>query len=321
MYTSPHEEAALLLVEKFGIGLDRRGMYTWMNGAAANVTIPSLFPLSVSRPIARAVQAALGLRQLGLIYEELRQVCTDRSIVSRLLQNLNIEMRVSHLELDRIPRTGAVLLVVNHPSGLLDGAVLIALLSALRSDLRILANQLLTAIPELRDVLIPVAVLSKRSAALSNSSSLRKSVRVLGDGGLLVAFPAGEVSRFCWRKWSVTDSAWNPATSAILRLAQQGGVEVSVVPVYLDVSNSLFFHAASLLHPRLPTLLLGRELLNKRGHTVEVRIGNAISGEKILSLATDNERVDYLRWRAYLLASRHAYKPRTALPMGEPRDG
>ena len=89
-----------------------------------------------------------------------------------------------------------VLVVVNHPSGILAGAVLAKLLFSLRSDVKILANQLLTAIPEIRDVLIPADVLSGKPAVRANLSSIRKSVRVLVDGGLLAAFPAGEVSRF-----------------------------------------------------------------------------------------------------------------------------
>jgi putative hemolysin len=241
-------------------------------------------------------------------------------LVERLLQNLEIQIQVSQKDLDHIPRAGPVLVVVNHPSGILDGAVLAKLLFSLRSDVKILANRLLTAIPEIRDVLIPADVLSGKPGVRANLSSIRKSVRVLVDGGLLAAFPAGEVSRFCWRQQSVTDSAWNPATAAILRMARHSGASVSVVPIHLKVTNSLLFHAAGLLSSRLPTLLLGRELLNKRGSTVEVRIGNAISAEKILTLGTDQERIDYLRWRTYLLASRNPYKPITTLPVRRPRD-
>src|SRR5262249_48000110 len=122
-------------------------------------------------------------------------------------------------------------------------------------------------------------------------------------------------SRFCLRRRSVTDSPWNPGTAAILRLVQQRGVDVSVVPIYLDVSNSFLFHAAGVLHRRLSTLQLGRGLLNKRGRTGEEGSGNAIPAEKILSLPTEKERVEYLRWRTHLLASRPTYKPRTSLPM------
>ena len=291
-----------------------------MDCALLDPYVSRLIPPSVPRRVARISERVLGLRQIASIYEELRQAHTDRALIGRLLQTLAIEIRISQKDLDHVPRKGAVLVVVNHPSGLLDGAVLATLLPSLRDDLRILANHLLATIPEIRDLLIPANVLDGKSAAPANASSIRKAIKVLVDGGLLVVFPAGEVSRLCWRKWSVSDSTWNPATGAILRRAKQRGVEVSVVPIYLGVSNSLVFQAASLLHPRLATLLLGRELLNKRGRSVEVRIGNAISAEKVLSLPTEKERIEYLRWRTYLLASRNTYKPRTALPMREHRD-
>lgn len=291
-----------------------------MDRALLNPYVSGLIPPSVPRPITGIVEQALGLRQIATIYDELKQTRTDRPLAGRLLQTLAIETRVSQKDLDHIPQKGAALVVVNHPSGLLDGAVVATLLSSLRDDVRILANHLLATIVEIRDLLIPVNVLDGKSAAPANASSIRKSIKVLVDGGLLVVFPAGAVSRLCWRKWSVSDSTWNPATVAILRRAQQRGVEVSVVPIYLDVSNSLVFHTASLLHRRLPTLLLGRELLNKRGRSVEVRIGNAISAEKVLSLPTEKERIEYLRWRTYLLASRNTYKPRTTMPTHEHRD-
>jgi putative hemolysin len=286
-----------------------------MNHTAFSPMIPRLLPLPLPGPIARAVETALGFRQIGSVYEELRLTNPDSPIPERLLRKFEIATRVSQQDLQRIPRTGPVLVVVNHPSGILDGAVLGALLSSLRSDLKILANGLLAEIPEIRDLLIPVDVMGGRSAARANASSIQRSVRFLADGGLLVAFPAGEVSHFEWRKRSVTDAFWNPTIAAILRMAQRHGADVSVVPIYLDASNSLLFHAAGLLNARLRTLLLGRELLNKRGQTVEVRIGSAISVEKLLSLPADKERIEYLRWRTYLLRSRNAYKPRTALPI------
>ncbi len=291
-----------------------------MDCALRNPCMPGLVPESVPRPIARIIEEVLGFRQIASTYDELRRTHTDRTLVEGLLRALAIETRISQKDLDHVPRKGAVLVVVNHPTGLLDGAVLATLLSSLRDDVRILANRLLAAIPGIRDLLIPADVFGGKSASQVNAAGIRKCVRVLTEGGLLVAFPAGEVSRFCWRTRSVTDSPWNPGAAAILRLARQRGLDVSVVPIYLGVSNSFLFHAAGLLHPRLSTLLLGRELLNKRGRAVDVRIGNAIPAEKILSLPTEQERTEYLRWRTYLLASRNSYKPRTALPMPGRRD-
>jgi putative hemolysin len=75
------------------------------------------------------------------------------------------------------------------------------------------------------------------------------------------------------------------------------------------------FQTAGLIHPRVRTALLARELLNKKGTRVDLRIGTPIAGEKLLAIATDEERIQYLRWRTYLLATRNQFKPKTSLPL------
>src|SRR5215467_8364502 len=136
-----------------------------MDCALRNPYLSGLIPESVPRPIARIVEGVLGLRRIASIYEDLRQAHSDRALIGRLLETLAIETRISQKDMDHVPRKGAVLVVVNHPSGLLDGAVLATLLSSLRDDLRILANHLLATIPEIRDLLIPANVLDGKSAA------------------------------------------------------------------------------------------------------------------------------------------------------------
>jgi putative hemolysin len=131
---------------------------------------------------------------------------------------------------------------------------------------------------------------------------------------LLAIFPAGEVSHFQWKERSITDPKWNPAIARMLAIASRRAQGISVIPVYVEGSNSLLFQAAGLVHPRLRTIRLGRELLNKRRANVEIRIGSPIDAEKLLAIPSDEDRTEYLRWRTYLLASRHEYKPMTALP-------
>src|SRR5215472_8627681 len=127
---------------------------------------------SLPGPIARLAGAALGLPRITALYEELRRTAPERPLVERLLQSLEIQVQVSQKDLDHIPRAGPVLVVVNHPSGILDGAVLAKLLFSLRSDVKILANHLLTAIPEIKDVLIAADVLSGKLAMRANLSSI-----------------------------------------------------------------------------------------------------------------------------------------------------
>ena len=90
-----------------------------MDCALPNSDLFGLIPASVPRPIARIVEGILGLRQIASIYADLRQTRTDRALIGGLLQTLAIETRVSQKDLDHVPRKGPVLVVVNHPTGLL----------------------------------------------------------------------------------------------------------------------------------------------------------------------------------------------------------
>jgi len=260
------------------------------------------------------MERALGIDQLSHVYSSLQTKDEHHQIPEALLRHLEINVSVSNKDLDHIPRSGPVLLVLNHPFGILDGAILWTLVSRIRTDAKILANGILTAIPEMRNLFIPVDPFEGQGAVWTNQKGMRQSIELLTAGGLLIVFPAGEVSHFQWTERVVADSRWNPAIVRMLTIASRRTKDISVVPAYVKGSNSLLFQAAGLVHPRLRTILLGRELLNKRGARVDVRIGSAIAAEKLLTIRTDEARSDYLRWRTYLLASRKSYKPRTALP-------
>jgi putative hemolysin len=207
-----------------------------------------------------------------------------------------------------------VVIVANHPFGILEGAVLATVLGRVRPDVRILANGILSAVPEVRDLLIPVDAITK-GAAQRNLQPVRESIRFLRSGGCLVVFPAGEVSHLQWRKRAVTDSAWHSTVVRIIETLSRAGVSVSTVPIHISGSNSLLFQTLGLLHAKFRTILLARELVNKRNRLVELRIGGTIPSKKLLEISTPEERTEYLRWRTYLLANRPGYKANTSTPL------
>jgi putative hemolysin len=245
----------------------------------------------------------------------------ERPVTERLLQHLEVTHRVAEKDLDHIPRSGAAVLVVNHPFGILEGAVLTTMLAGIRRDVKFLANGVLSAIPEIRDLIIPVDPTAGACAVRRNGGGLRQSLDFLAAGGLLVVFPAGEVSHFQWNQLSIVDPPWNSAVARVLQLASRRAPSLTVVPVHVQGANSRLFQLAGLLHPRLRTAMLARELLNKRKAHVSVRIGSAIAVDKLLEIPTDSERIDYLRWRTYLLAARAEYKANLSLPLMSRRGG
>ena len=145
----------------------------------------------------------------------------------------------------------------------------------LRPDVKILANSFLWGIEELRNRCLPVDVFGSPDSASTNLRSARQAFELLAKGHGIAMFPAGEVAHWRSEQRAVTDPPWNDAAA---RFALRGGARV--VPIYFAGANSLAFQIAGLLHPRLRTVRLAGELLNKRGSQVEVRIGAAIRCER-----------------------------------------
>jgi putative hemolysin len=182
---------------------------------------------------------------------------------------------------------------------LLDGLVLIQLVSSIRKDVKVLTNAFLAGISELRANIIPVQVFSAEKACTANLRAVRTAMNALQSGEAIAIFPSGEVSH--WRKEArrVTDPPWNPLA---VRCAKTTGAQI--VPVYFAGENSLTFQVAGLVHPWLRTMRLPAELLNKRNWTVDVRVGNSINPEELAKFDSDERATQYVRARTYVLAHR-----------------
>ena len=235
------------------------------------------------------------------IYSKLLR--SSRSFFDAMLDSLNIRYQCAADEIQHIPVTGPVIIVANHPFGLLDGMVLGAILSGRRQDFRILTNALIASIPQLREFTIPVDPFGGHDAVRTNRKPLRESVQFLRAGGLLAVFPAGEVASLRRGRFGITDPDW---TENVVRLAERTGAPV--VPVFFHGTNSPAFHLAGLVHESLRTLLLPHELLNKASSTVKVSIGKPISPERLASKDGVQNATAYLRARTYMLGGKTSAK-------------
>jgi putative hemolysin len=260
--------------------------------------LANLPPGSLLRPLAGPLERLLAIDRLGQLYRNVAGSDGPDAFFERLLRLLGVEVYCDDPGLLRVPGTGPTLVVANHPFGALEGVVLPALLRRRRQDVRVLGNYLLERIPEMRELLILVDPFGGASAARHNQAPMRQALRWLRSGGLLLAFPAGEVSHLCLRQRAVLDPAWN---DGIGRLAQLSGARV--VPVFVEGRNSLLFHLAGLLHPRLRTALLPREFLAQAGKRVRLRIGEAIEPGEFATVGEPAAVTRYLRMRSAVLAA------------------
>jgi putative hemolysin len=251
--------------------------------------------IRVPRP---ALEWLLATGQIARVAEAASR-SPDAGFFAAALRELDIHYTCSDADLCRIPATGPALIVANHPFGMLEGLILGAMLDQIRPDYRFVANSLLQAIPNVANRIIPVDPFG--GAVRGNAQALRQAQRWLSDGGLLLTFPAGEVSNLHGMPPVVADGEWN---TRLIRLARQASAPI--VPVFFFGHNGMTFQLSGLVHPSLRTALLCRELLNKRGGRFRVAVGNPFRPDPAAP-QTDRDLTEYVREKTYALGYRERH--------------
>ena len=239
-------------------------------------------PFQIERPV---LSWLLRLGTCRAVYRAAQQVSAE-AFETRILQVLGIQTECDSSDLGLIPKAGPLVIAANHPHGAVDGLVLLATLRRIRPDVRVLANHLLSRIPELADLCFFVDPFDGPSAAARSRAGLRAAHLWLKRGGSLAVFPAGEVAHTLRPDGAYGDSPWR---STVGRLAISTGA--AVVPVFIEGRNSRWFYAAGRVHPKLRTALLARELLNTRGSRVRVRFGRALSSMELAARGSTAEDI------------------------------
>ncbi len=214
---------------------------------------------------------------------------TENAFFTEILENLQTKYECASGDISRVPRSGPVIVVANHPFGMIEGIILADVLSSVRPDIRLLANSLLAGLPQLKDHIIPVNPFGGPEAVRQNQKAVRRSIEWLRGGGLLVVFPAGEVASLNLRKLGVSDSPW---TENVVRFARK--THATLLPVFFHGVNGPGFHLAGMLHPGLRTALLPWEFLNKTGMTIRFSIGRPIPSSRIEN-ESPSSATDYVR--------------------------
>lgn len=231
--------------------------------------------------------------------------------VEQVLDYFNFSYAARDNELERIPATGRVVIIANHPIGSLDGLALLKLVSEIRPDVKVLANQLLMALPPLHPLLLPV----NNMTGGTERRRLDAIAAHLAAEGALILFPAGEVSRL--KPNGIRDGKWH---SGFLRFASQS--KAPILPIYIGGRNSALFYSASMLYKPLATLLLVKEMFKQQRKSITLRIGESIPFDSFNNLQLElADKVKLFKKHLYRLAKDKAplFKTQSAIAHPEER--
>ena len=263
----------------------------------------------LKRFIIRMIERMTGQPYLKSLYDDrFARRKPDESFWDLAIRLLELNVVTNEDALGRMPRIGPLVVVANHPFGVLDGVIICHLVNRVRGDFRILTNAVLNRADEVKEFLLPVDFTETPQALETNLKSRAAAKHHLLGGGCLIVFPAGGVATTpkLWDRTAV-DAEWKNLTA---RLISQG--KAPVVPVFFAGQNSLLFQFASHVSMTLRLSLLFREVRDSVGGDVVVRIGEVIPFETLAGIEDRQQLMNLLREATYALGKDLPRKRRRA---------
>jgi len=191
--------------------------------------------------------------------------------VESVLDYFKFDFSYSSNDIENIPATGRVVIVANHPLGALDGLCLLKLISKVRKDVKIVANDFLSDLEMMNSLFINVDSFNTSQS----KSAIKKVYDSLENEEAIVVFPAGEVSRMSTT--GIKDGEWK---KGFLKFAKK--TNSPILPILLNAKNSKLFYTLSLLNKTFSTVLLSDEMFKQKEKNINIKIGKIISNENII---------------------------------------
>lgn len=249
----------------------------------------------------RLIERMSGQPHLKRLYEDhLANPKPGESFWDAAVRRLELRVVVNEDALARWPAQGPLIVVCNHPFGVLDGVVICHLVARVRKDFRVLTNAVLTRAEEIRKFLLPIDFAESDEAVKTNLQSRAAAKAHLLEGGCLIVFPAGGVSTTPtpWHRRAV-DAEWKTFTGRLIAQAR-----APVAPVFFAGQNSRIFQIASHISMTLRLSLLFKEVHDKIGSEIHVRIGDPVPFEALPATGNRQAFMRHLREMTYRLGER-----------------
>ena len=231
-------------------------------------------------------------------YEEEGKTSKDPDIWHTLVNCFGLELQILEGSLSDIPKTGPLVIVANHPFGLLDSTIMGYILSQTRLDYRIVAHQVFLKAPHLAPFMLPIRFDNTKQALKANVQTRNEALQLLNQGAAIGIFPGGTVSTGAKLFSKSMDPRWRAFTARLILKSQ-----ATVIPIYFEGQNSRLFQLASHVHSSVRVGLLLREFDRRVDTAVRIVIGQPIAPSDIQVYANDTPKLmDFLRSRTYSLS-------------------
>ncbi len=228
-------------------------------------------------------------------YED--EVKAGRDFWAVMVERYGLSLEVVGGALGNIPKDKPLILIANHPYGILDGLMMGHILSTVRGDFRIMANSVFKKAEELNRVLLPISFDDNREAMAMNIATRKEALRYLGDGGAIGIFPGGTVSTAAKPFSRPMDPGWRGFTARMVAKS-----DATVLPLYFDGHTSRLFQIASHLSNTLRLGLLIKEFKKRVDTPVRVVVGDPIGRDVLDPMARDpKQMMEFLRKATYEL--------------------
>ncbi len=175
-----------------------------------------------------------------------------------------------------LPSDVPVVIIANHPFGILDGIAALTMAEDLGRPFKVLINKDLTVVPEIRPYALAIDFDTTRAAQETNIRTKKEALRHLAEGATVVVFPAGGISTAPNPFGPVVDLPWK---GFVARLVQS--TRATVLPVYFEGQCSPLFQLVSHVSLTLRLSLLIREFRRSVGEPLMAHAGPPVAFEAL----------------------------------------
>ena len=257
-----------------------------------SLTYANSFDSKLTSAIIRTMEWMTGkLAIVGMIRKfEKRGAPTGQAFWRAALDTMGIPLLTPDEEIANIPLEGPVVVVANHPHGLVDGMILADLIGRRRSDYKILTRALLTGIDEVAaSYMISVPFPHEPDAQRKSVEMRANSMAHLKEGGVISVFPSGVVASSDTMFGPAVEREWNVFTAQMIRRSG-----ATVVPIFFPGSNSRWYQMANRISPTLRQGLLLHEVVHSCNRPQRPVVGAPVSEERMKML--ENDPRGFMEW-------------------------